>query len=51
MNSYGETLVNGRDYRVSYGKNIKPGKGTVKVTAVKNGRYSGSVTKNFAIVR
>lgn len=51
VNSYGETLVNGRDYRVSYGKNIKPGKGTVKVTAIKNGRYSGSVTKNFAIVK
>lgn len=51
VNSYGETLTAGKDYTVTYGKNIKPGKGTVKFISVKNGRYSGSVTKSFKIIR
>lgn len=50
-NYYGETLQNGKDYVVTYGKNVNPGKGTVKITAVKNGRYEGSVTKTFKITK
>lgn len=50
-NYYGETLQNGKDYVVTYGKNVNPGKGTVKITAVKNGRYAGSVTKTFKITK
>lgn len=51
VNSYGETLVKGKDYSVSYGKNTKPGYGTVKISAIKKGRYKGSVTKKFKILK
>ena len=45
---YGKTtLKNGRDYTVSYGKNIFPGKGTVKISG--KGNYTGSITKTFTI--
>ena len=45
---YGKTtLKNGRDYTVSYGKNISPGKGTVKISG--KGNYTGSITKTFTI--
>ena len=49
-NYYGENLAENTDYTVTYGKNTKVGKGTVKITATKNSRYTGSVTKTFKIV-
>ena len=46
---YGKTtLKNGRDYTLSYGKNVATGKGTVKITG--KGNYSGTITKSFKIV-
>ena len=41
------TLVNGTDYLVSYSNNTNAG--TASVTIMGNGRYTGSVTKNFTI--
>ena len=49
-NYYGENLAENTDYTVTYGKNTKVGKGTVKITATKNSRYTGTVTKTFKIV-
>ncbi len=43
-----ETLVLGRDYRVSYKNDIKAGKATVTFTG--KGKYTGSVKKTFKIV-
>ena len=43
----GETLVEGTDYKVSYGANNKVGTGTVTVTGI--GAYSGSKTVTFTI--
>ena len=46
---YGKTtLKNGRDYTLSYGKNVATGKGTVKITG--KGNYSGTITRSFKIV-
>ena len=45
----GKTLVQGVDYALSYGENVSPGKGTVTVTAVENGNFTGSVTVEFDI--
>ncbi|GAB6395328.1 MAG: Ig-like domain-containing protein [Bacteroidales bacterium] len=41
-------LIAGTDYTVAYNKNINPGTATVTVTGV--GNYTGSVSRNFAIV-
>lgn len=41
------SLKNGTDYTVSYSDNIKPGTGTITVTGI--GRYTGTLTKQFAI--
>ena len=43
----GKTLTAGKDYRVVYSNNKKPGKATL--TIVGNGNYTGSITKNFYI--
>ena len=45
----GKTLVQGVDYALSYGENVSPGKGTVTVTAVEDGNFTGSVTIEFDI--
>ena len=45
----GKTLVQGVDYALSYGENVSPGKGTVTVTAVEGGNFTGSVTVEFDI--
>lgn len=45
----GNTLVQDADYTLSYGENVSPGKGTVTVTAVENGNFTGSVTVEFDI--
>ena len=45
----GNTLVQGVDYALSYGENVSPGKGTVTVTAVEDGNFTGSVTVEFDI--
>ena len=46
---YGKTtLKNGRDYTLSYGKNVATGKGTVKISG--KGNYSGTITRSFKIV-
>ena len=45
----GKTLVQGVDYALSYGENVSPGKGTVTVTAVEDGNFTGSVTVEFDI--
>ena len=45
----GNTLAQGADYTLSYGENVSPGKGTVTVTAVKDGNFTGSVTVEFDI--
>lgn len=44
-----KTLVKGSDYTLTYTDNIEPG--TAKVTVTCKGNYSGSVTKNFKIIR
>ena len=43
------TLVKGNDYTVSYANNTEVGTATVTVTAVANGNYSGSASKDFTI--
>lgn len=43
-----KTLKLGTDYTVAYGKNLKPGKATVKVTG--KGNFTGSKTITFYIV-
>lgn len=45
----GKTLIQGVDYALSYGENVSPGKGTVTVTAVEDGNFTGSVTVEFDI--
>lgn len=44
----GITLVNGRDYAVSYSNNVKVGQASVKITG-KGNRYTGTITKTFQI--
>ena len=44
----GKKLKKGRDYTVSYGKNRKVGKGTIKIKG--KGKYTGSKTIHFRIV-
>lgn len=41
-------LVPGKDYTVTYGANLKPGKGLVVISG--KGSYGGSVTKTFIIL-
>ena len=45
----GKTLVQGVDYALSYGENASPGKGSVTVSAVEGGNFTGSVTVEFDI--
>lgn len=45
----GKALVGGTDYTVDYGSNVQPG--TVTMTIIGQGDYTGSVTKTFTIVR
>ncbi|WP_417294787.1 S-layer homology domain-containing protein [Ellagibacter isourolithinifaciens] len=45
----GKTLVQGADYSLSYGENVSPGKGTVTVTAIEGGNFTGSATVEFDI--
>ena len=45
----GKTLVQGADYSLSYGENVSPGKGSVTVSAVEGGNFTGSVTVEFDI--
>ena len=45
----GKTLVQGADYSLSYGENVSPGKGSVTVSAVEGGNFTGSATVEFDI--
>ena len=45
----GKTLAQGADYSLSYGENVSPGKGTVTVTAIEGGNFTGSATVEFDI--
>lgn len=45
----GKALEKNVDYILSYGENVSPGKGTVTVTAVEGGNFTGSVTVEFDI--
>lgn len=45
----GDTLVLGADYSLSYGENVSPGKGSVTVTAIEGGNFTGSATVEFDI--
>ena len=45
----GNMLVQGTDYALSYGENVSPGKGTVTVTAIGGGNFTGSATVEFDI--
>ena len=45
----GKTLVQGADYSLSYGENVNPGKGSVTVTAIGGGNFTGSATVEFDI--
>ena len=45
----GKTLVQGVDYALSYGENVGPGKGTVTVSAIEGGNFTGSATVEFDI--
>ena len=45
----GKTLVQGADYSLSYGENVNPGKGSVTVTAIEGGNFTGSATVEFDI--
>lgn len=45
----GETLQNGVDYAVTYENNVKAGTATVTISAVDQGRYTGSKSKSFTI--
>ena len=49
MNRNGKTvtLQNKTDYKISYKNNINPGRATVTITGI--GRYTGSISKIFAI--
>ncbi|MBQ3302305.1 MAG: cell wall-binding repeat-containing protein [Eggerthellaceae bacterium] len=46
---WGDALVNGTDYSVSYSNNVKPGTATVKVTGI--GKYAGTLTSTFTITK
>ena len=43
-------LTEGVDYTVSYGSNTEAGKGTVTITAVEGGRYTGTKTVTFNVL-
>lgn len=45
----GKTLAQGADYSLSYGENVSPGKGSVTVTAIGGGNFTGSATVCFDI--
>ena len=45
----GKTLTQGADYSLSYGENVNPGKGSVTVTAIGGGNFTGSATVEFDI--
>ena len=45
----GKMLVQGADCSLSYGENVSPGKGTVTVTAIEGGNFTGSATVEFDI--
>ena len=45
----GKALEKGKDYTVSYGENVSPGKGSVTVSAVEGGNFTGSATVEFDI--
>ena len=45
----GKALVQGADYSLSYGENVSPGKGSVTVTAIGGGNFTGSATVEFDI--
>ena len=45
----GNALVQGTDYSLSYGENVNPGKGSVTVTAIEGGNFTGSATVEFDI--
>lgn len=45
----GKTLAQGADYSLSYGENVSPGKGSVTVTAIEGGNFTGSATVCFDI--
>lgn len=45
----GKTLTQGADYSLSYGENVSPGKGSVTVTAIGGGNFTGSATVCFDI--
>ncbi len=45
----GNALEKGKDYAVSYGENIESGKGTVTVSAIGGGNFTGSATVYFDI--
>ena len=45
----GKTLAQGADYSLSYGENVSPGKGSVTVTAIEGGNFTGSATVEFDI--
>ena len=48
MKNGSQTLASGRDFAVSYSKNVKVGTGTVTVTG-KGSHYTGTVKKTFKI--
>ena len=45
----GNALTQGTDYSLSYGENVSPGKGSVTVTAIEGGNFTGSATVEFDI--
>ena len=45
----GKTLTQGADYSLSYGENVNPGKGSVTMTAIGGGNFTGSATVEFDI--
>lgn len=47
--SNGKTLVEGKDYKVTYSNNVKAGKATITFTGI--GGYTGSVKKTFTIAK
>lgn len=44
----GETLLKGRDYKITYSNNKKPGKGKITITGLNE--YEGKITKVFDIL-
>ena len=45
----GKVLEKDNDYTLSYGENMNPGKGTVTVSAIEGGNFTGSATIEFEI--